>query len=413
MLTLLFNPSQIVTVNTDGKNYKRGVSAGNLDVLEDHSLVMEDGIIKDFLPNSSVVIAKYDSVMNLQNKTVLPGLIDCHTHTAYAGSRADEFRLKTSGVSYEEIARYGGGITRTVSAVREKNFDELIKIVRPRVENFVSQGITTLEIKSGYGLSFEDEVKQLQVIRHLKENCSIDIIPTFLGAHTFPKEYSTDHEGYVRLITEKMLPYIAENRLAEFCDAFCELTAFSVEETQQVLAKAQELGLKTKLHTDQFNSIGGVDTALRNNCVSVDHLEAVSREDITKLSHTETVCVLLPGASFFSRYPYAPARTLISSGAIVALSTDYNPGSSHISSLGFIMSLSAIEMQMSIEETISAVTINAARALGVHETTGSLEIGKKADFAIFDTPEYADIVYNVGNNLNCITIKNGKTVYTS
>ncbi|MGE5363678.1 MAG: imidazolonepropionase [Bacteroidota bacterium] len=411
MLTLLSEPAQIVTVNTESRNCKRGTSASDLAVLENHSIVVEDDIIRDFIPNSQIVRSGYDSVISVKDKTVLPGLIDCHTHTAYAGSRADEFRLKISGVSYEEIARSGGGINRTVSAVREKSEAELISIISPRIEHFISQGVTSLEIKSGYGLSPDDEIKLLRVISRLKSLFAIDIIPTFLGAHTYPREFADNHTGYIELITKKMLPYIADSGLAAFCDVFCELTAFSASETEVIFDCAKDLGMKLKLHTEQFNNLGGLDTALKYSVTSADHLEVIREDDISRISKTDTVCVLLPGVSFFCHTPYAPARRLISSNAIVALSTDYNPGSSHISSPALIMSLAAVEMRMTIEEAISAFTINAARAVDLHEKTGSLEIGKKADMAVFATTEYADIVYDIGRNLNIMTIKNGAVIY--
>jgi imidazolonepropionase len=411
MLTLIKNPSQIVTVNTYGKGYLSGKNMNNLYVLENHSIVIEDDLIKDFVPNSTISESKFDVIVEAKDKTVLPGLIDCHTHTAFAGSRSNEFREKLAGVSYEEIARRGGGINATVNAVRNSSFEELVRLIKPRIDYFISQGVTTLEIKSGYGLSYYDEIKLLQVINFLDESTSIDIIPTFLGAHTYPPEYKNEHEKYLELLTESLLPYIAQNKLAKFCDAFCEITAFSPEESKSVLEKAKEYGLGLKLHTDQFNSIGGINVALELGATSVEHLEVIEEKDIQKLRGKEIVAVLLPGVSFFLNYDYAPARALIDNGTTVALSTDYNPGSSHIANLNLIMSLAALKMGMTIEETIAAVTINAAKALNLQDRQGSLEIGKFADLAIFDAHEYSEIVYNIGKNLNMITIKKGKVIY--
>ncbi len=411
MKTLLYNPSSIVTVNTSGKNFKRGKELSDIGCLNGHSIVIEDDIIKNIIPTNSLDKSKFEKIIDLTGKTILPGLVECHTHTAFAGSRADEFRQKLSGVGYEEIAKKGGGINTTVQAVRSSSFEDLVNIIKPRIEHFISQGITTLEIKSGYGLNFENERKLLQVINYLNEIYPIEIVPTFLGAHTFPKEFKDNHQGYVDEIINKMIPHFAEQKLAEFCDGFCEATAFSANEIDEIFSAAVKNGLKLKLHTEQFNAIGGLDVALKHKAVSVDHLEVIKDEDIPKLSNSDTVAVLLPGVSFFLNHTYAPARKLIEQNAIVALATDYNPGSSHISSLSLIMSLAALKMKMTIEETISAVTINSAKALCREKTIGSIEIGKKADFAVFDTTDYSDIVYSIGTNLNCMTIKNGTIIY--
>lgn len=411
MKLLLINAEQIVTVNTNGKNEKRRDELNKLGILTDHSILVEDGKITDLIPNSSLEKYQTTQKIDLKKKIVLPGLVECHTHTVFAGSRSDEFRQKISGIHYEEIAKKGGGILTTVNAVRKTPLHSLVEIMKPRIEEFIKQGITTLEIKSGYGLDFENEIKLLNTIKVIDELYAIDIIPTFLGAHTYPPEYKNDHESYIYEIINKMLPYIATNNLAEYCDAFCETSAFSPDEINIIFSKAIELGLKLKLHTDQFNSIGGVDTAVQNNAISVDHLEVISETDITKLIDKDIVCDLLPGVSFFLNYQYAPARKLIDGGALVALSTDYNPGSSHINNLHLIMSLASLKMKMTIEETISAVTINSAKSVNRNKSAGSIEPGKDADFAVFDTTEYSDIVYSVGRNLNCMTIKRGNVIY--
>ncbi len=411
MQQLIANPAQIVTVNSNGANVKRGHKANNLDVLTGHSIIIENDLIVDFIANDKIEKYKFDNIINVKDKVVLPGLVECHTHTAFTGSRAEEFRLRLQGKSYEEIAESGGGINSTVEAVRKATFDDLIRVIKPRIDYFISQGITTLEIKSGYGLSYYDEIKLLQVISELNKIYPIDIKATFLGAHTFPPEYKNDHSKYLKIINDELIPYIAKNNLAEFCDAFCESTAFSAGEVNRIFENAKKNGLKLRLHTDQFNSIGGIDIALKNNALSVDHLEVLPDNKILDLAKSDTVCVLLPGVSFFLNYSYAPARKLLDNNAIVALATDFNPGSSYISNLNLIMSLAAIKMNMTIEETITAVTLNAANALNMQKSVGSLEIGKKADFSIFDTTEYSDIVYNVGKNLNSITIKNGKVIF--
>ncbi|KAF0140036.1 MAG: imidazolonepropionase [Stygiobacter sp.] len=412
MKTLIKNAEQIVTVDTKGKNVKRGKLFSEISPLSDHSILVEDGIIKDFIPNSNSSKTEVEKIIDTQSCIILPGLVECHTHAAYAGSRANEFLMRLKGATYEEIAKAGGGITSTMKAVRNSSFEELVKLIKPRVDHFISQGVTTLEIKSGYGLSFYDEIKLLQVINHFRVHSSINIVPTFLGAHTYPPEYKNDHEQYLKLIIEELLPYIIKNKLAEHADAFCEKTAFSSEDVDLIFTKAKKLGYKLRLHTEQFNVAGGLDVALKHKALSVDHLEVIADEDIPKLAKSNTAAVLLPGVSFFLDCPFAPARNLIDSNAIVALATDYNPGSSHIPNLQLIMQLAALNYKMSAEEIISAVTINSAYAMGLQENIGSLELGKQADFAIFEAKDISEIIYNIGINLNKYTIKKGKIVYS-
>ena len=411
MKTLFKNPSQIITINTNGKNLKRGSELSDLNLIFDHSILVENGIIKDLIPNSITSKTSADKTVDLKDLIVLPGLVECHTHAAYAGSRANEFSMRLNGATYEEIAKSGGGIISTVKAVRNSSFEELVRILKPRIDYFITQGVTTLEIKSGYGLSIYDEIKLLQVINHFKTQSPIEIIPTFLGAHTYPPEYQNDHKQYLDLIIKELLPYIIKNKLADSVDAFCEKTAFSSDEVDKIFTKAKKLGYKLRLHTEQFNNIGGLDVALKHKTLSVDHLEVINENDIPKLAKSDTVSVLLPGVSFFLDYDYAPARKLIEHNAIVALATDYNPGSSHIPNLHFIMQLAALKMKMSAEEIISAVTINSAAALGLNEKLGSIEIGKQADFAVFDTKDYQEIIYNIGINLNKYTIKKGQIIF--
>ena len=411
MKLLISNPSQILTVNTNGVGFKRGDTLGNVECLEGYSVVIENDKIKDFLPNSSVIKNQFDQVINISGNIVLPGIVECHTHLVFSGSRADEFKQKLEGVSYEEIAKNGGGINTTVSSVRETSFNELVDIASKRVLNFIQQGITTLEIKSGYGLDFENEIKLLKVIKHLNDCFPIDIQATFLGAHTIPNEFKSDRNGYIDLIINKLLPEISEEKLATACDAFCESTAFTANEVDLIFSRANELGLKCKLHTEQFNSIGGIDTAIKNNAISVEHLEVIQDKEISKLSDIETVAVLLPGVSYFLNHNYAPAKKLIDENAIIALATDFNPGSSNIMNISFIMSLAAIKLGMSIEQIISAYTINSAKALNLNYEVGSLEIGKKADLSIYETENYADLIYQTTENLNIKTIKNGKVIF--
>jgi imidazolonepropionase len=411
MIKLFTNSEQIITCNTQGRNYKRGSELKNLDVINNHFIVVENGTIKDILPNSLLNKFVTTEKINLKDKIILPGLIDCHTHTAFAGSRANEFKDRISGKSYEEIANAGGGIITTVNAVRNSTIEQLVEIMKPRIREYIMQGVTTLEIKSGYGLDFENEIKLLHAIKIVNEIFPIDIVSTFLGAHTFPPEFKLNHSGYIDVIVDKMIPHIAKNKLADFCDGFCELTAFNADEIDKIFFTASNAGLKLKLHTEQFNNIGGLDVALKYNATSVDHLEVLQNNDLSKFKELETVAVLLPGVSLFLDYQFAPAQILIEHNAIVALATDYNPGSSNILNLHLIMSLAALKMKMKVEEILNAVTINAAKALNRERLVGSIEIGKKADFAVFDANEYSEIIYNVGRNLLSHTIKNGEVIF--
>lgn len=411
MIKLFTDPAQIITCGTQGKNYKRGSELKNLEVLAEHFILTENGIIKDILPNSRLNNFVTAERINLKNKIILPGLIDCHTHTAFAGSRANEFKDRIAGKSYEDIAKSGGGILKTVNAVRNNSIAELVEIMKPRIAEFISQGVTTLEIKSGYGLDFENEIKLLHAIKIINEIFPIDIVSTFLGAHTFPPEFKDNHDGYVELIINKMIPHVANNNLAEFCDGFCESTAFCADDIDKIFYKASGEGLKLKLHTEQFNNVGGLDVALKHNATSVDHLEVLQEKELSRFLESETVAVLLPGVSLFLDHQFAPARKLIENNAILALATDYNPGSSNILNLHLIMSLAALKMKMKVEEILNAVTINAAKALNRERLVGSIEIGKKADFAVFDANEYSEIIYNVGRNLLSHTIKNGEVIF--
>ncbi|MDZ7763442.1 MAG: imidazolonepropionase [Melioribacteraceae bacterium] len=343
MKKVIYNPAQILTINTNSANIKRGKEQSDVGLLTNRSIVTEDGIISGIVETNKVNKDDYGELIDVTGKVVLPGMIECHTHSVFAGSRAEEFRMKLDGVAYEEIARQGGGILSTVKSIREASFDELVELTKSKVDYFISQGITTLEIKSGYGLSFYDEIKMLQVIKHLNEIYPIDIVSTFLGAHTYPPEYKNDRKKYIDIIVNEMIPYVAEQNLAEFCDAFCESTAFSAKEVDEIFTSAKKNNLQLKLHTEQFNNIGGLDVALNHNAVSVDHLEVFKDEQIELFKNSETVAVVLPGVSFFLDYDYAPARKLIENNIPVALATDYNPGSSHIANLNFIMSLAALK----------------------------------------------------------------------
>ena len=345
-------------------------------------------------------------------KVVMPGLIDSHTHLIFAGSREHEFEQRLEGLSYLEIAERGGGILSTVEATRKASFDELFSLGKKRLDRMLSKGVTTIEAKSGYGLSLKDELKILEVMKALKENPTIDIVPTFLGAHTVPKEFRHDRARYVDLLTEEMIPKVAEEGLAEFCDIFCEEKAFSLKESRKVLETGKRYGLKPKIHADQLSSGGGAELAAEIGAISADHLEYISETGIERMAEKGVTAVLLPGASFFlamKRFP--PARELIEKGVAVSLATDLNPGSSMTESLPLMMTMGCTMFKMTPREVIQATTIHAARSMGRENEIGSLEIGKKADVLVIDVPNYRYLPYHFGvDHVECV-IKRGKVVY--
>ncbi len=409
MIKRIKDPSRIVPFDTGGSGRIRGAITAP-KALEGLDLILENGLIKDFIASGTHLESPH-KVIDAKGKLVLPGFVECHTHSLFAGDRSAEFKMKLEGRTYDEIAAAGGGIVSTMSSIRAADEGSLLQILLKRVDIFISQGVTTLEIKSGYGLDYESELKMLRVINAVRKYRRINIIPTFLGAHTVPPEHKSDRAKYLDLLTGKLLPEIAKEGLARRCDAFCESSAFSPEEVEQVFAKALELGFDLTLHTEQFNRIGGLELALRLGAKSVDHLEVLTHEQIPQLAGSDTVAVLLPGVSWTLDYDYAPARQLLNSGATVALATDYNPGTSNINSIFLVMAMAARKMKMSIHEILAGYTINSAAALGISSETGSIEPGKKADIAILDVEHEDGIIYRTGQNTNATTIVGGKIVY--
>jgi len=417
MITLIKNISNLVTCRNKGDLPKSGKSQSDIGLVKNGSLIFKNDIIlytgssskvPDFIKKNKIKISKE---IDGTAKTVLPGFVDSHTHLVFAGSRADEYEMRISGKSYEQIAAKGGGIKSTVKAVRKTSKETLKSITLKRLEHFILAGTTTLEAKSGYGLDTENEIKMLKVINEVnfENKYSIDIFPTFLGAHAVPPEYSK--KDYIDLICYDMIPKIASENLALFIDVFCEKNYFTPKETGRILQTGLKFGLIPRLHTDQFNSIGGIDTALENHAVSVDHLEVLKSDDIKKLRNTNTIATLLPGVSYFLDIPYPPARELISNNIPVSLATDFNPGSSMSENIQMIMSFASVKMKMLAEEIINAVTINPAHSLLAHKYIGSLEPGKQADVLIFDFPSYKDLIYNYGNNRILSVIKKGSFIY--
>lgn len=410
MFKRITNPSVILTLDTKGAGRKSGRNSSDNGVLEGFDIIIENDKIKDFIPSGSSLSFPHKKV-DAKGRTVIPGFVESHTHALHLGDRSNEFKMKLEGKSYDEIAAAGGGIVSTMKAIRAASDSELLAAILKKIDLFIAQGVTTLEVKSGYGLDFESELKMLRIINKAGELRNINIVPCFLGAHTVPPEFKSNREGYIELIMNKLMPVVKTERLSSRCDAFCESSAFSTAEVKIIFEKAKELGFNLTLHTDQFNNIGGLELAVSMKALSADHLEVLRHDQIPKISSSDTVAVLLPGVSYTLDYNYAPARDLIDSGATVALATDYNPGTSNINSISLIMSLAARKMKMRFEEIISAYTINSAAALGVSNETGSLEPGKNADIAILNTANPNRLIYDTAQNLNGTTIRSGKIVY--
>lgn len=409
MNLLIENARQIVTCHTVGHRFKAGEYQSNIGLLENTSIYCENGIIKWMGQHLPEQIKKSSiTAIDGKNKTILPGFVDSHTHLVFAGDRSNEFSMRIKGKTYEEIAEAGGGILSTVKAVRKSSKNELKELAKKRINSSISFGVTTIEAKSGYGLDTKNEIKMLEVINELKNEIPIDIYATFLGAHAFPEDKS--REDYINEIIHEIIPLIAKQRLAVFIDAFCEKNYFSPEEAEKIFKQGIRFGLMPKLHTNQFNSIGGVQSAVSCKALSVDHLEVMKDKDIRSLKGTGIIACLLPAVSYFIDIPYGPARELINDNIPVALATDFNPGSSMTENIQLVMSLAIHQLKMNIEETINAVTINGAAALGISDKTGSIEIGKQADMLVFDVPDYKQILYHFGVNQLHSVIRKGEFI---
>ncbi len=412
MNLLIENAKQIVTCSSSGKPFLAGKYQRDISVIENASIYIEKGLISYIgkrIPKG--LISNAHKKINAKNKVILPGFIDSHTHLVFAGDRSNEYSMRLKGKTYEKIAKAGGGIVNTVSAVHKTSKEDLTKLALKRINTFICYGVTSLEAKSGYGLDTKNEIKILEVINELNDKSPIDIYPTFLGAHTVPEGIT--RKDYIELILFEMIPQIRKKNLAKFIDVFCEKNYFSPGETDTIFRQGIKFGLIPKVHTNQFYSIGGIETAIENSALSVDHLEVLTDTEIRMLRNTNIIACILPGVSYFLDIPYAPARKLIENGIPVAVSTDFNPGSCMSENIQLMMSLAAHKMKMTIEEIVSSVTINAAAALGISSEVGSIEIGKKADLLIFDMPDYKHIIYHFGVNMIDVVIKDGKEIYTA
>ena len=411
MKTLLINIKELVQVRENDILKVSGAEMSQLPTIKNAYLLIEDDLIADYGEMINCPSTNIDITIDVKGKMVLPTWCDSHTHIVYAGNREQEFVDRINGMSYEEIANRGGGILNSAKKLNETSEQELYYQSKNRLEEIMKLGTGAVEIKSGYGLSVEGELKMLRVIQKLKSNYPIEIKASFLGAHAFPTEFKENHQGYIDLIINEMLPTISSEKLADFIDVFCELGYFSVSETEQIMKAGNKFGLISKIHVNQFNSIGGVKVAIDNKALSVDHLEVISNEDIEILKNSKTMPVALPSCSYFLGIPYTPARKMIEAGLPLALATDFNPGSSPSGNMNFVVATACIKMKMTPEEAINAATLNGAFAMAISKTHGSITIGKKASIIITKPlNSIYELPYAFGSNLIDLVIIEGKVI---
>ena len=412
MTTLITNIKQLVNVREESK-LLRGKDLSTLPCIENAYLVIEDGKITEFGKMDEIENSKFkiENSIDAASQFVLPCWCDSHTHLVFAASREEEFIDTIEGKSYAEIAAKGGGILNSARKLNAMSEDELFDLSWKRLEEVSKLGTGAIEIKSGYGLSVEGELKMLRVIKRLKERSSLSIKSTFLGAHTYPPEYKENHKGYIDLIIKEMLPVIEKEKLADYIDVFCETDFFSPEETETICKAGMRHGLKPKIHANQLNFSGGVETGIKLGAVSVDHLETVNGNIIDKLAKSETIGTLLPTAAFFLRMPFQPARQMIDAGCAIALASDYNPGSSPSGNMNLMVAMSCIGMKMLPEEAINAATINGAFAMELQNEVGSITTGKKANLVITkQISSVAYLPYSFGSNLIDRVMINGEII---
>jgi len=409
---LIINAKELLTLESTNKP-RAGYEMNQLSLIKDGAVAVKDdtiiavGSTEDLLKqfgNSSKIIDATD-------KVVMPGFVDPHTHPVFKNTRENEFEMRIQGKSYVEISQSGGGIRSSIKGVRETSEKKLFELAKKRITKIISNGTTTLEAKSGYGLSTESEIKMLKVIKKLDEELPIDIIPTFLGAHEFPTEYKNDKEKYIEILMNDMMPKVKEMDLAVYCDIFTEDHVYNIEQSRRILTHAKGLGFKIRMHADEIKPIGGAELAGEVGAVSADHLGSASDEGIRAMRDSGVIAILLPGTIFsLGMESYARARDMIKAELPVALATDYNPGSCNCNSMQFVITLACLQMKMTPAEAICAATINAAYSLKIGDKVGSIEVGKKADILIMDIPSYQFLPYHFGSNNVETVIKNGLVI---
>ena len=409
MSKLIINIKELIQVRDKDISFLTAKEMNNLPSIKNAYLLIENGKISDYGKMSEIPKINNIECVDAKNKIVLPCWCDSHSHSVYTGNRSDEYIQRIKGVSYQEIADNGGGILKSSRQINSITEDELFFESKNRIEKLIEYGTGSLEIKTGYGLSYDGELKMLKVIKRLKESLPIQIKSTFLGAHAIPK--NTSKEEYFRLVLDKMLPDFAKDELIDFVDIFCEKNYFSAEDTKILCNKASELGITSKIHVNQFNSIGGVKVAVDCGALSVDHLEVINKSDINILKQSKTIPVLLPGCSFFLGIEYADAKTLLSNEIPFAIASDYNPGSSPSGNMNFILSLACNKLKLTTEQAINAATINGAYAMGLSHKTGSITKGKVANVIITSEIESInDLPYFYGDNLVDKILINGEEI---
>ena len=414
---IIKNAAELVTCS--GFSAKKGKEMADLRIIEDGAVIIKEGLIETVgqtgniekqFKKSGADHSDFD-IIDARGKAVLPGFVDSHTHLVFGGYRAEEFSWRLRGDSYMEIMQRGGGIVNTVNATRQASAEELLKSGIKRLNSMLSFGVTTVEGKSGYGLDRETEIKQLEVMARLNQIHYLDVVPTFLGAHAVPQEYKSKQEAFIDFMAADVLPRVADQNLAEFCDIFCEKSVFSVEQSRRLLTRAKELGLKLKLHADEIVQLGGAELAAELGAVSADHLLQASEQGIKDMAAAGVVATLLPATAFSLKESYANGRKMIDSNCAVALATDFNPGSCFTESIPLVFALATLHMNISTEEAINALTINGAAALSRADQIGSIDSGKKGDLIVLEFPSYTYIPYHLGVSTVEKVIKQGNLVY--